>query len=191
MEGEILPETEYEFDQAEISGVIAGSVRIDRSNFVIGQTYTFIIDGEAYTTEPIEANGTLALGNPGLFPETGMDDNGLPFYAGFAEYGSGAPANILVVVMYGEPDTYHTIAINGQVMGIEKLDAKYLPDDAVKVTATAQVGQTLIVKAIDENGKPIEWECVDMPTWIPNFTESDEGAVLKIVNGTPTWVSET
>lgn len=28
--------------------------------------------------------------------------------------------------------------------------------------ATAQVGQTIVVKSVDANGKPTEWECVDM-----------------------------
>lgn len=27
----------------------------------------------------------------------------------------------------------------------------------------AEIGQTIIVKAVDENGKPVEWEAVDMP----------------------------
>ena len=31
----------------------------------------------------------------------------------------------------------------------------------VKVASTAEVGQTLVVRAVDENGKPTEWECVD------------------------------
>lgn len=35
-----------------------------------------------------------------------------------------------------------------------------------KITAstTAQVGQTIRVKAVDEAGKPTEWECVDFPS---------------------------
>lgn len=28
---------------------------------------------------------------------------------------------------------------------------------------TAEVGQTIVVKAVDENGKPTEWEAVDLP----------------------------
>jgi tRNA A37 threonylcarbamoyladenosine dehydratase len=44
---------------------------------------------------------------------------------------------------------------------------------------------------VDENGKPIEWECVDMPSWIPEITEADEGAILRVVNGVPTWVAVT
>ena len=34
----------------------------------------------------------------------------------------------------------------------------------IPLPSTAQVGQLLSVKAVDENGKPTEWETVDMPT---------------------------
>lgn len=32
----------------------------------------------------------------------------------------------------------------------------------IKVASTAEVGQTIVVKSVDENGKPTEWECADM-----------------------------
>lgn len=38
-----------------------------------------------------------------------------------------------------------------------------LKGDAVPVPSTAQIGQTIIVSAVDENGKPTEWEAVDVP----------------------------
>lgn len=34
--------------------------------------------------------------------------------------------------------------------------------DCIKAPATASVGQTIIVKAVDESGKPTEWEAADM-----------------------------
>lgn len=34
----------------------------------------------------------------------------------------------------------------------------------VVVPGTAKVGQTIVVKAVDENGKPTEWEAVDLPS---------------------------
>lgn len=43
------------------------------------------------------------------------------------------------------------------------LDEKYIPTTVPSVQ-TAQVGQLLSVKTVDENGKPTEWEAVDMPT---------------------------
>lgn len=36
-----------------------------------------------------------------------------------------------------------------------------LEGDAVPMPDTAEVGQLLSVKSVDENGKPIEWEAVD------------------------------
>lgn len=33
----------------------------------------------------------------------------------------------------------------------------------IPVPETAEVGQTIVVKAVDENGKPTEWECADFP----------------------------
>lgn len=55
-----------------------------------------------------------------------------------------------------------------------------------KVTAT--VGQTIVVKAVDENGKPTEWEAVDMPTFelvSPNGTRynlavADDGTLSAV-----------
>lgn len=43
---------------------------------------------------------------------------------------------------------------------LKQLDEKYIPDN-VPVIQTATVGQTIAVKAVDENGKPTEWEAVD------------------------------
>lgn len=40
------------------------------------------------------------------------------------------------------------------------LDEKYIPTNIPKIQS-AEVGQTIVVKEVDENGKPIEWECVD------------------------------
>lgn len=34
--------------------------------------------------------------------------------------------------------------------------------DYIPAPATAQVGQTIVVKEIDGNGKPVSWECVDV-----------------------------
>ena len=43
---------------------------------------------------------------------------------------------------------------------------KKAPKDEVggiRVQSEAEVGQTLVVKAVDENGKPVEWETIDLP----------------------------
>ena len=50
-----------------------------------------------------------------------------------------------------------------------------LDGDAVPVPATATVGQTIVVKSVDENGKPTAWEAVD--PWI--IQSSTEGSTKK------------
>ena len=61
-----------------------------------------------------------------------------------------------------------TSADNGKYLGCENGAAVWLPveapgggDISLGLTA-ASVGQTIKVKAVDENGKPTEWEAVDM-----------------------------
>ena len=49
------------------------------------------------------------------------------------------------------------------------LDTQYLPT-TVPRTSTATVGQTIVVKTIDENGVPTEWEAVDMPEQVQSYT---------------------
>lgn len=85
---------------------------------------------------------------------------------------------------------------------IHKIDPKYLPEiDVLSETfatkeelaekievATATVGQTIVVKAVDENGKPTEWEAADMPTFelvSPNGTRynlavADDGTLSAV-----------
>lgn len=56
---------------------------------------------------------------------------------------------------------------------------------SVPSIATASVGQTIVVKAVDDAGKPTEWEAVDLPVattteeWI--FTLEDGSTVAKNV----------
>jgi hypothetical protein len=55
---------------------------------------------------------------------------------------------------------------------------KYVDDsivDKISTPSVMSVGQTIIVKSVDENGKPIEWEAVD--PWV--ITSSTEGSTKK------------
>jgi hypothetical protein len=40
---------------------------------------------------------------------------------------------------------------------------KEIPDSGIPIPETAEVGQTIVVKAVDENGKPTAWEAADFP----------------------------
>ena len=43
-----------------------------------------------------------------------------------------------------------------------------LEGDAIPVPEIAAVGQTIVVKTVDRNGKPTEWETIDKPVYIAN-----------------------
>lgn len=70
--------------------------------------------------------------------------------------------------------------------------------DIVQAPATATVGQTLVVKTVDDNGKPIEWETVDSVS-----SKDDTGSIilvdkvtgvtysLEVINGTLTMTEVT
>lgn len=45
--------------------------------------------------------------------------------------------------------------------------------NAIVSPETAKVGQTIVVKAVDDDGKPTEWESVDIPTTLPASDVSD------------------
>ena len=59
---------------------------------------------------------------------------------------------------------------------------------AISAPATAQVGQTIVVKSVDENGHPTEWEAVGMEG-VPTVTTANNGQFLRVVNGT--WAAAT
>lgn len=51
----------------------------------------------------------------------------------------------------------------------------WVAENTVLLPAVVTVGQSLIVKSVDENGKPIEWEAVD--PWV--IASSTEGSTKK------------
>lgn len=55
---------------------------------------------------------------------------------------------------------------------LKKLDIKYLPDEAV-VCTSAEVGQIIVVKSVNENGVPTEWEAVNGQTSQNNLILKD------------------
>ena len=56
------------------------------------------------------------------------------------------------------------------------------------IPATAEVGQTIVVKSVNENGQPTEWEAVDMEG-VPTVTTANNGQFLRVVNGA--WSAAT
>ena len=72
----------------------------------------------------------------------------------------------------------------------EKTVAETIYDELVTKASvtTAAIGQTIVVKAVDENGRPTKWEAVDMPTFelvSPNGTRfnlavADDGSLSAV-----------
>lgn len=60
-------------------------------------------------------------------------------------------------------------------------DAWSKKQDAL-LSSGAAVGQTVIVKAVDANGKPTQWEAAALPN-LPEVTTADNGKFLRVVNG--------
>ena len=56
---------------------------------------------------------------------------------------------------------------------------------AIPVPTTAEVGQTIVVKAVDETGKPTEWEPVTLPEQVQSdWNQNDSSAVDYVKNRT-------
>lgn len=104
-------------------------------------------------------------------------------------------ANGLLYLTYPDGEDNATVAIKIVLDDIKKLDKKYLPDDigggGTSIDVTAEVGQTIIVKEVDANGKPTSWESADYQPrthWdeiiLPETTlELDEEGVAYIPQG--------
>lgn len=57
--------------------------------------------------------------------------------------------------------------------------------EAIPIPQTASVGQTVVVKAVDENGKPTEWEPVTLPEQVQaDWNQNDSSAADYVKNRT-------
>lgn len=66
---------------------------------------------------------------------------------------------------------------------LRKVEKRF--DATIPAPTGATVGQTIVVKAVDENGKPTEWEAVDMPEQAnADWEKNDETAADYVKNRT-------
>lgn len=64
----------------------------------------------------------------------------------------------------GELIDDNTDAIDAlEVVATGKADKEHTHEEYIVSPNTAAVGQTVVVKAVDESGKPTEWEAIDLP----------------------------
>lgn len=69
--------------------------------------------------------------------------------------------------------TAYQYAQEGGYTGTESEFAAKLAEEYIPSPAAATVGQTIVVKAVDEDGKPTEWEAIDLPTSRQTATDND------------------
>ena len=149
----IEPETLYDGSVKFINSM--GSITgIDNTKLEAGKTYRVTWNGKAYDCVAYRTGDTL-LGNLALM--YAGDDTGEPFcLEKFSSNGSTVIKN---------SETAETVTLKVEIPAgwvYHKIPKEYLPDDiggGVKVTA--QVGQTIRVKAVDAKGIPTEWEAAD------------------------------
>ena len=132
---EFNPVSAHESDEF-VNGTYAGNL------FLYG---VYKINSKTATKAEIEAMGYV--------------DNGESFFFGTA-VDFPNPYIITTSQFYPNLTSLTRVSVE-QCEVIKTLDPKYLPDNVPKVQS-ATVGQTIVVKSVDENGKPTEWESVDM-----------------------------
>lgn len=182
----VFPEVTKSFDGAMqfLSGV---QMEIDP-----GLYYDVNWNGKIYTRQALVYDGETYLGNGRVvFGSAAGDlpDTGEPF--GIV-YNGGAN-----LMLKKANTTTESITLSISTAGeyrYNKMPAEYLPDGIAKVD-TATVGQTIVVKSVDENGKPTEWEAADLDVWDvhykANFTEAlTEGFLINEVDGKPLKLKE-
>ena len=201
---EVIPEQTYRiYRDADNLDTIYNIISMSDAYFEKieeGKTYSINAFGSTVTcvAQKIEYEWFtgIILGNPYWAGASTDYDNGLDFAVMYRENDDGTVFKKIRVT---------TSPVNG-TFGVQLvvpicLDESFIPsaiartDDVIQAPVSAIVGQTVVVKAIDENGRPTEWECVDLPTGgsdsgggLPTVTEADNGKILTVVNGVWTAV---
>ena len=71
---------------------------------------------------------------------------------------------------------------------LTKVSSTYAKTSEVPIIRHAEVGQTVIVKEVDTNGKPIAWEA-GTSSPIPEPTTDDNGKFLRVIDGAASWMA--
>lgn len=128
--------------------------------FIVGETYTVIWNGVKYACVAqdysIAEEGVVVVGwadetSTEPFQLTNSSIRGLDW---------GKDTLVIAPVPF-DTSKEVTLSIYQGSKTIHTLDPKYLPT-GVPSLQTAAVGQTIVVKAVDENGVPTQWEAADM-----------------------------
>lgn len=193
-EVEIVPEnTVFIDDQDDGEGYWYDYYCTDLSgpfgSFVAGHTYVVVFDGVEY--ECVARGDWGGLGDSNMIYDR-HDENAEPFYISSFVGNFGR-----VVELYAKTEMTHTVRVYTMKQDIvyHPLAEAYIPetiaraDDVICTPATAEPGQLLTVKNVDEDGKPTEWEAADAPESPvqPDLEQWDDTA-LDYVKGRTHWV---
>ena len=94
-------------------------------------------------------------------------------------------------IFTGTPEINTTYYLSTDNVIVSETEVITLNKEYIPVPTPAEVGQTIVVKTVDENGKPTEWETADMlteesdptvPAWAkeatkPTYTAAEVGAL--------------
>ena len=135
--------------QAKASGAFDGAPGSQGEQGPQGKTGVGIQSVEQTTTST-EDGGT------NIVTVTKTDGTSSTFQVKNGSKGSTGPAG-------ADGKSAYAYAVDGGYTGTEEEFAAKLAADYIPAPATAEVGQTIVVKAVDESGKPTEWAAADMP----------------------------
>ena len=203
----ILVDTSVEIEETNYDYYIANVDLIE------GETYTVTFGEEIYQCVARNAGwGNIYIGNQLVSDDWGFPENiesNEPFFI-YSDYGE--------LYIYSNLIGDHNIKIEGTKYIVHKIDKKYLGMNSLGISVyrynkdgtqtvssigydgssdkTISIYGTLpginssdtgkLLGVVTKNGST-GWGVVDVPSGLPE-TEADEGAFLRIVNGTPTWV---
>lgn len=127
---------------------------IYHGEFTIGETYHIVLDGVKYTHVAYkDGNNKNAIGNYSIYSNSQVEgSNTDPYYAYFYDG---------YLWLYTK-ERVTSVEIFADDAEVYKIDSKYLDlPSGVVSCQTAEVGQMIIVKSVDDNGLPVEWEAVN------------------------------
>ena len=150
---------EYEFAPSPAGdSLVKLSDEVPSADSIIGATFavTLTADGETATESTVVTADMIVETDYGYVYGYG-ESSGIYFV-------TAESATISDTVLTRGVWSQNLVKMSGYV------EFKIFKEFATPKVATAQVGQTIVVKSVDENGKPTEWEAVD-PWVMPSSTE--------------------
>jgi hypothetical protein len=132
-------------------------------HFQVGITYDVHFNGEIYPCVANNEDGGIFLGNVTLMDSTSTKPhNNEPFCVYWA--GAGATSGFFYKASTVSYPVTLKVTSHANIV-YNKMPKEYLPDNigggGASIDVTAEVGQTIIVKEVDANGKPTRWESAD------------------------------